>query len=263
MIKTQPLLVIVPALNEQDSIQQVVHEIRTEHFDVLVVDDGSTDNTARRAKAAGAMVLRLPVNLGVGGALRAGFRFAVDNNYAAVVQVDADGQHPVSQIRDLISAAERNSAHIVIGSRFISSDASLVSSSSRKFAMWILSKLVSHEAGHVITDTTSGFRLISEPLLSEFARQFPAHYLGDTFEVTIGAVRANYSVIEVPASLKARVYGRSSSGTLTSILLIVRVIVTTLFRIGIRFHSCDQPQVSNHGIEHSSRVTKSSSVDLI
>jgi glycosyltransferase involved in cell wall biosynthesis len=236
MISTQPLLVIVPALNEQETIQQVVSEIRAEQFDVLVLDDGSTDDTANRAEAAGATVLRLPVNLGVGGALRAGFRFSVDNNYAAVVQVDADGQHPANQIRDLIVAAEQHHAHLVIGSRYLSPDATLTPTASRRFAMRLLGKVVSRAAGHTITDSTSGFRIICEPLLSEFAREFPAYYLGDTYEATIGAARAGYRIAEVPAALGNRNYGKSSAGSLRAIVLIAKVLMVTVLRLQPRLH---------------------------
>lgn len=234
MINTQPLLVIVPALNEQETIQQVVREVRAEQIDVLVVDDSSTDETANRAEAAGASVLRLPVNLGVGGALRAGFRFAVDYHYVAVVQVDADGQHPARQIRDLVAAAEQQNAHLVIGSRYLSPDATLVPTTSRRLAMQLLGKVVSRAAGHTITDSTSGFRIICEPLLSEFAREFPAYYLGDTYEATIGAARSGYRVAEVPAALSNRSYGTSSAGSLRAIALIAKVLIVTVLRLQAR-----------------------------
>jgi glycosyltransferase involved in cell wall biosynthesis len=231
MISAQPLLVVVPALNERESIQQVVRDVRAELFDVLVVDDGSTDDTAQRAEAAGAIVLRLPINLGVGGALRAGFRFAVDNHYVAVVQVDADGQHPANQIRELASAAEQQNAHLVIGSRYLSPDSTLNPTTSRRFAMRLLSTMVSFAAKRVITDSTSGFRIICEPLLGEFAHEFPAYYLGDTYEATLAAIRAGYQTIEIPAAMRPRGHGSSSAGTLRSIVLIAKVLVVTLLRL--------------------------------
>lgn len=233
MASTTPLLVIVPALNEQETIHRVVSEIRVQQFDVLVIDDGSTDDTANQAESAGATVLRLPLNLGVGGALRAGFRFAVDNHYAAVVQVDADGQHPADQIQDLIDAAVRHNAQLVIGSRYMSPDATLIPSASRQLAMRLLSKVVSRVVGNTITDSTSGFRIICEPLLSEFAHTFPSYYLGDTFEATIVAARANYVVTEIPANLSPRLAGNASSGLIHSILAIAKVTL----RVTLRLHS--------------------------
>lgn len=231
MVIAHPLLVIVPALNEQESIEQVVREVRSQQLDVLVVDDCSIDDTALRAESAGATVLRLPINLGVGGALRAGFRYAVDNHYAAVVQVDADGQHPAHQIRDLATAAERYDAHLVIGSRYLSISATLTPSASRRFAMRILSAAVSRAAGHSITDSTSGFRVICEPLLSEFAHDFPSYYLGDTYEATLAAVRAGYHVGEIPAALKPRNHGQSSVSNLHAIVLVAKVLMVSLMRL--------------------------------
>jgi glycosyltransferase involved in cell wall biosynthesis len=241
MAIAHPLLVIVPALNEQESIEHVVREIRNQQLDVLVVDDGSTDNTAECAETAGATVLRLPVNLGVGGALRAGFRFAVDHHYAAVVQVDADGQHPAHQIRDLATAAERHDAHLVIGSRYLSSDSTLTPTASRRIAMRLLGTVVSRAAGHTITDSTSGFRIICEPLLSEFAREFPTYYLGDTYEATIGAARAGYSIAEIPAALSNRRHGNSSASNFRAILLIAKVLIVTVLRLQprLRVHHHD------------------------
>lgn len=231
MASTTPLLVIVPALNEQETIHRVVSEIRAQQLDVLVIDDGSTDDTANRAESAGATVLRLPLNLGVGGALRAGFRFAVDNHYAAVVQVDADGQHPAGQIRDLIAAAEQHHAHLVIGSRYLSPDTKLKPTASRRFAMRLLSKMVSRAVGHTITDSTSGFRIICEPLLSEFAHNFPVYYLGDTFEAVLIAARANYTLKEIPADLSPRLSGKPSSGLLKSLLSVAKVSLIAVMRL--------------------------------
>ena len=231
MDDTTPLLVIVPALNEQETIYRVVSEIRAQQFDVLVIDDGSTDDTANRAESAGATVLRLPLNLGVGGALRAGFRFAVDNHYVAVVQVDADGQHPAGQIQDLINAAEHHNAQLVIGSRYRSPDATLIPSASRRLAMRLLGKMASRAVGITITDSTSGFRIICEPLLSEFAHEFPIYYLGDTFEATLVAARAKYGVMEIPADLAPRLAGNSSSGLIHSILAIAKVMLIATLRL--------------------------------
>lgn len=225
------LLIVVPALNECESISEVVRDLRALALDVLVVDDGSSDDTAERAETEGARVLRLPINLGVGGALRAGFRYAVDHGYSSVVQVDADGQHPAHQIQDLIEAARRHEAHLVIGSRYLSSDATLAPSSSRRLAMKLLGALVSRASGCRITDSTSGFRIIREPLLSEFSREFPAYYLGDTYEATILAARAGFRIAEIPAALSIRKHGTSSSGRINSLSLLAKVLAVTLLRL--------------------------------
>jgi glycosyltransferase involved in cell wall biosynthesis len=225
------LLIVVPAFNEEQTIGHVVNEIHSHGFRVVVVDDCSTDRTARRASEAGAIVLRLPINLGVGGALRAGFRYAVEMGYTAVVQVDADGQHPTKQISDLVRSAYKHRAHLVIGSRYLSLDTTLTSSLPRRFSMWCLSKIGSRISGVQLSDTTSGFRLISQPLLGEFARQFPSYYLGDTFEATIAAARAGYRVTEVPAALAPRVHGNSSASSMRASLLIARVLIVSVMNL--------------------------------
>jgi glycosyltransferase involved in cell wall biosynthesis len=232
------LLVVIPAFNEEPSIASVVRAVRNHGFDVLVVDDGSNDETARVSEQSGARVVRLPFNLGVGGALRTGFRIAVEEGYLSVVQIDADGQHPVNQIHELIHSAAEHDAHIVIGSRYFTGEPSFRLPGARRVAMRFLSWLVSHAGGQRITDATSGFRLIREPLLSEFAREFPAYYLGDTFEATIAAVRAGYRVTEIPANLQPRDFGTSSTTSFRAILLIAKVIMITVFRlhVGLRKH---------------------------
>lgn len=231
MISDEKLLVIVPAFNEQGSIGQVVSDLRAQRLEVLVVDDGSTDDTARIAEAADALVLRLPINLGVGGALRAGFRFAVNNSYTAIIQVDADGQHPVKQIHDLIAAAKRYNAHLVIGSRYLSTNATLIPTGYRRLAMRMLSTVASRAAGCSITDSTSGFRIIREPLLSVFANEFPTYYLGDTFEAIIVAAGAKFTIIEIPADLAPRLAGESSSGIFRSVLSTVKVFLIAITRL--------------------------------
>ena len=117
-MRTSPL-VVVPALNEQATIHRVVTEIRKSGYDVVVVDDGSGDKTAELASQAGAVVLRMKLNLGVGGALRCGFRYAMNEGYDAVIQCDADGQHPASHLKNLEDVWKKTSTHLVIGSLYV------------------------------------------------------------------------------------------------------------------------------------------------
>jgi len=224
-------LVLIPALNEQATIREVVLEVMDNGFDVVVINDGSGDKTAEFARAAGATVLNLRVNLGVGGALRCGFRYAVNNGYRSVVQCDADGQHPISHIQKLIDVSNQTSSHLVIGSRFRYEEILMTVPRHRRFAMWLLGVIASRACQTKITDSTSGFRLISEPLLSQFAKNFPSHFLGDTFEANVVAGRSGYKVKEVAAPMSNRKAGVSSTGSGRSIVLIARSILVVLFNL--------------------------------
>jgi len=217
------VLVVIPAFNEEKSVGLVVKEIMEAGYQVLVVDDGSIDATAEVAKKNGASVLQLSVNLGVGGALRAGFKFACLHKYKGVLQVDADGQHPVN--------ANVNQAHMVIGSRFLSSKSLMEISKLRRLSMKMLATSASFATGTRITDATSGFRVISEPLLKEFSMTFSANYLGDTYEALIMAGRANYKVREVPANIMERIHGESSATFLMALLFTIKVFATSLLHI--------------------------------
>ncbi|MFZ9651103.1 MAG: glycosyltransferase family 2 protein [Ilumatobacteraceae bacterium] len=224
-------LVLIPALNEEATIREVVLEVMDHGFDVVVINDGSGDKTAEFARAAGATVLNLRVNLGVGGALRCGFRYAVNNGYRSVVQCDADGQHPISHIQKLIDVSNQTSSHLVIGSRFRYEEILMTVPRHRRFAMWLLGVIASRACQTKITDSTSGFRLISEPLLSQFAKNFPSHFLGDTFEANVVAGRSGYKVKEVAAPISNRKAGVSSTGSGRSIILIARSILVVLFNL--------------------------------
>lgn len=207
------VLIIVPAFNEQVSVGDVLDDLKAHSFHILLISDGSTDHTARIGRACGVRVLELPINLGVGGALRAGFKFARRHGYHAVVQVDADGQHPADEIENLIATANATHAHMVIGSRFISDDAKMKVRGIRRIAMRILSHSATTAANTVITDSTSGFRIICEPLLEQFTYHFANNYLGDTYESVISAGRAGYTIVEIPAALKPREHGESTAST--------------------------------------------------
>ena len=233
MLQANDVLVVVPAFNEAASIGQVLDGIQSHGFRVLVIDDGSTDETSVIAHQKNAIVLSLPLNVGVGGALRCGFRYAVENGFSAIIQCDADGQHLPSHLDDLVQASNRTDAHMMIGSRFGSEKTTHDPSLLRRFAMLALSKVAQHATKHSITDSTSGFRLIQQPLLGELAAHLPAYYLGDTFETVVVAGRAGYHVEEIGVAMASRKHGASSSGNFRSIVLIGKVLTTVL--LGIHF----------------------------
>jgi glycosyltransferase involved in cell wall biosynthesis len=233
VLQANDVLVVVPAFNEAASIGQVLDGIQSHGFRVLVIDDGSTDETSVVAHQKNAIVLSLPLNVGVGGALRCGFRYAVENGFSAIIQCDADGQHLPSHLDDLVQATNRTDAHMMIGSRFGSEKTTHDPSLLRRFAMLALSKVAQHATKHSITDSTSGFRLIQQPLLGELAAHLPAYYLGDTFETVVVAGRAGYHVEEIGVAMASRKHGASSSGNFRSIVLIGKVLTTVL--LGIHF----------------------------
>lgn len=200
---------------------------------MLVVNDGSSDQTFDFAKHAGARVIDLSMNLGVGGALQSGFKYAIRNQFEAIVQIDADGQHPVDAIELLIERANTSESDLVLGSRFLDDNTRMQISLGRRAAMWILRVVASRACKTTISDSSSGFRLIRRPLLSHFANAFPSHYLGDTFEALVISGRKNYKVIEVPARFQERKHGQSSASSWASILLIFRVLIVTT--LGLHF----------------------------
>jgi glycosyltransferase involved in cell wall biosynthesis len=205
-------LVVIPALNEEAALPGVLQELNRAfpEMDVLVVDDGSTDNTSAVASAANATVLSLPFNLGVGGALRAGFRYASDRGYDRVVQLDADGQHDPVAVRLLLEGLDRG-ADLVIGNRFGAGMPLYRVGSARGAAMGVLRVLVRLVSGARIRDTTSGFRAFGPRALALFSRQLSVEYMGDTVEALLLAVRAGLHVEEVPAAMRERAAGEPSN----------------------------------------------------
>ncbi len=221
-------LVVVPAFNEAETVEWVVRGILASGLDVLVIDDGSRDDTAAVARSAGAAVVRLPMNLGVGGALRCGFRWALANGYDTAIQCDADGQHDPSELQRMLRVAQDNDAHLLVGTRFGSGDG-FQATWLRRIPMRLLARIASRAAGREMSDASSGLRVIREPLLSEFARSYPVHYLGDTFEVLVLAGRRGYSVMETPVTMHERAGGVASAGPAAS----VRYLVRALLALGI------------------------------
>src|SRR5437764_10227984 len=166
---------IVPALNEEHAIARVIDELRAfdPGLDIVVVDDGSVDRTAAVAAAKGALVLRLPFNLGIGGAVQTGFRFAYEHGYDLAVRVDGDGQHDPGQLALVIAPVLRGDADIVVGSRFAAAGRGYRSSRTRRVGIRLLAWVVSRIVGQRVTDTTSGFQPLNREGIALFARDYP------------------------------------------------------------------------------------------
>jgi len=203
------VLVIIPAYNEQETIGNVLASLR-EHapsYDVVVIDDGSRDNTRSIARAAGAAVIRLPVNLGIGGAVQTGFKYAWRNGYDVAVQCDADGQHPVAEVPGLVGRLLTGDADLVIGSRYVS-NTTYIPSFFRRVGKSVLSRVVDFFIGGGITDTTSGFRAINRRALSVLSRHYPEDY--PEAEALVILHRSGLKAIEVPVQMFSRQGGESS-----------------------------------------------------
>ena len=224
------VLVVMPAFNEEASVGRTVREVvdALPGVQVLVVDDGSTDATAEAATAAGAQVLRLPFNLGVGGAMRAGFRYAVASGYTVAVQIDADGQHDPAGVPALL--AKLDEADVVLGARF-AGEGDYRSAGPRWWAMRLLAVSLSRLAGTTLTDTTSGFRASGPKALRLFADHYPAEYLGDTIEALVIAVRAGCVVRQVPTSMRERSAGVPSHNPFKSAVYLGRAMLAMVFAL--------------------------------
>ena len=171
-------LAVVPAYNEEATVGRVIARLREVEpdFDIVVIDDGSTDRTREIADASGVAVLRLPFNVGIGGAVQAGFNYALENGYDYMVQVDGDGQHDPCEIATLRAEMDRDPAmDVIVGSRFLK-DLEYVGPVSRRAGIHLFAFLLSRFVGQKVTDPTSGFRLYNRRAISLFARDYPHDY---------------------------------------------------------------------------------------
>ncbi|WP_432799394.1 glycosyltransferase family 2 protein [Poriferisphaera sp. WC338] len=228
------VLVIVPAYNEAGSIAEVVTKIikASPVLHVLVVDDGSVDATyASVPKHDRVTAIRLPFNLGIGGAVQTGYRFAANNHFDIAIQVDGDGQHPPDQISKLIDHMTASEADLVIGSRFLPESGAYRAPKSRRSAIKLLGSLIRLlTGGQRVTDCTSGFRAANKSVLRSFAYWYPEDYPEP--EVIVALHRAGYVVEEVPVDMKQRETGTSSISFLDGMFYVIKVgfaiILTTI-----------------------------------
>ena len=217
----------MPAWNEADAIGSTLELIKASNpgLDMLVVDDGSTDDTAAISEQAGAVVLRLPFNLGVGGAMRAGYQYAQRFDYDQTIQVDADGQHDPGEIGVVLAGLSQ--ADICIGARFAGKGDYEVRGP-RRWAMSLLSTIVSGMAHTKLTDITSGFRAANRRAITQYCRHYPAEYLGDTVDSLVGAIRAGCTVTQVPVAMLPRQGGEPSSNPLQAAIYLMRTLFALL-----------------------------------
>ncbi|HEU0248499.1 MAG TPA: glycosyltransferase family 2 protein [Gaiellaceae bacterium] len=225
---TKRLVAIVPAWNESGAIGEVVDEIRDydSTIDVVVIDDASTDDTAGVAELHGATVLRLPFNIGIGGAVQTGFRFARDEGHDAAIRLDGDGQHAASEIAKLLGPIEAGEADLVIGSRFVDPGGTYRPPFARRIGIGVFARLVSLLGGQRVTDTTSGFVALDRAGIELFAAEFPHDY--PEVEATLVALRSGLRVTQVQVDMRERTTGSSSITFVRSLYYIVKVMLSLL-----------------------------------
>lgn len=218
------ILVIIPAYNEEGSIERVIEDIRLHlpDADILIVNDGSTDLTSKRAKACEAIVLDLPFNLGIGGAMQAGYQYAYEKGYDIAIQVDADGQHDPKEIPKILQALNEKKVDMMIGSRFLG-DSEFKSSITRRMGISIFSGVISMIVGQKITDPTSGFRAANRKAIQLFASNYPQDYPEP--EVVVLLHQCRLKMEEVSVGMNERYYGESSITKIRSIYYMVKVLL--------------------------------------
>lgn len=224
------ILVILPAYNEEDSIVKVIEDVEKNipSADILVVNDGSSDNTSILAKQKNVFVIDLPFNLGIGAAVQTGFKFAYENNYDIAVQCDGDGQHPPYQINKIITDLEKHNVDIIVGSRFLIKY-SYKSTIIRIIGIFIISKIVSFILKMRITDPTSGFRAFSKRSIKFFSIIYPQDYPEP--ESLILAFKGKLKIKEVPIRINIREKGCSSINIFRGIYYMVKVILAIIIDI--------------------------------
>jgi glycosyltransferase involved in cell wall biosynthesis len=222
------LVAIVPAWNEAGAIARVVSEITSvgPDIEVVVVDDASSDDTAGIAEAQGATVLRLPFNVGIGGAVQTGFRYALEAGYQRAVRLDGDGQHDASQIPRILAPIEAGLADLVIGSRFVDPGGAYRPPFARRMGIRVFARLVTVLGGQKVTDTTSGFIALDRAGIELFAAEYPHDY--PEVEATLVALRSGLRLAQVQVEMRERTTGTSSITFIRSLYYILKVTLALL-----------------------------------
>jgi glycosyltransferase involved in cell wall biosynthesis len=227
-------IAIVPAWNEEHSIASVIAEIRAAdpEFDVIVIDDGSTDGTAAVAAEHGAHVVSLPFNLGIGGAVQTGYQYARDNGFDLAVQVDGDGQHDPGEISRLVEPILEGRADMAVGTRF-AEGGGYRGTRVRRVGIHLFAAIVSLIVRQRVTDTTSGFRACNRKAICLFAADYPHDY--PEVEATVLLSRHRLTMVEVPVIMRIRETGSSSITAVQSVYYMVKVLLALFIGLFRRY----------------------------
>lgn len=223
------VLIIIPAYNEADGISQLIDNLKTNYaqYDYVIINDGSTDSTKKLCKEKDYNVLNLPINLGIGGAVQTGYKYARENDYDIAVQIDGDGQHNPQYIEQMIMRMETEDADIVIGSRFINKEG-FQSSRMRRAGINFLSSLIKLCTGKKIYDVTSGFRVVNKRFINIFSEDYSRDYPEP--EAIVTAVMWKGKLLEEPVIMNERKTGTSSINFRRSFYYMIKVTLAILVR---------------------------------
>ena len=221
------VLVIIPAYNEEENIERVITNLTDNYpeYDYIVINDCSKDNTKKILEHQNANYLNLPVNLGIGGAVQAGYIYALENNYDIAIQMDGDGQHNPEYIRNIIEPIVKGEADSVVGSRFINNEG-FQSSALRRFGIKFLSRLIYLTCGTMVLDVTSGFRAINRKGIELFASEYAQDYPEP--EAIVSSAMHGITLKEVPVIMNERNGGISSIGGIKSVYYMVKVSIAVI-----------------------------------
>lgn len=224
------VLAVVPAYNEEESLPHTINDLQTNRpdVDVLVVDDGSRDNTTLVARELGCRVVTLPHNLGIGGAVQTGLMYAVEHGYDVIVQFDADGQHLACEMEKVLAPVFAGEVDVAIGSRFLGSGG-FKSTLLRRCGIKLFELVISGAVRRRITDSTSGFRAFNREVFSYLAEDYPCDY--PEVEAVVVLAKNGFRIKEVSVKMRERVAGRSSIRPLHSVYYMIKVLLAILMSV--------------------------------
>jgi glycosyltransferase involved in cell wall biosynthesis len=234
-------IAIVPAHNEEASLGALLAEIRIAEPDlaVVVINDGSTDSTARVAEASGVPVVNLPFNVGIGGTVQTGYQYALEHGYEIAIQVDADGQHDPTEIGRVLEPILEDRADLVVGTRFVSGGG-YRGTRVRRMGIHIFASVVSLMVGQRVSDTTSGFRAVNRKALRLFAKEYPHDY--PEVESIVLLSRHGLRMLEVPVRMRVRETGASSITALRAAYYMIKVLLALFIGLFRRYPTPQEEQ---------------------
>jgi len=222
------VIVIIPAYNEEDSIVQTVENIKaTTYIDYIIINDGSTDNTRRLLDTHKFNHIDLPINLGIGGAMQTGYRYALNHGYDYAIQLDADGQHNPSDLENLVEEITKTNYDMIIGSRFVEKSA-YRGSLPRRIGIYYFYRFIHLLTRLKITDPTSGYRIVNRKVIESFSNYYPTDY--PEVEVLVNLARKNFKIKEIKVEMNQRQGGKSSITPKKSIYYMFKVTYISLVR---------------------------------